>query len=118
MNNEIIEYKENIITKSKKFFKRLFRKSEKQYSDIQEKKVNEIKKIKQKLQKREFINNIKADTKAINSVIEKRKFLEKIDGNEKVLNLLSIDRLRIIEKYYDSIIEENDKKIKKLQMTE
>ena len=45
-------------------------------------------------------------------------FLEEIKGNEEALNMLSIDRLKKLEKYYDSVIEENEKKIKKLKATE
>lgn len=42
-------------------------------------------------------------------------FLKEIEGNEEKLNMLSIDRLKKLEKYYDNIIAENDKKIKKLK---
>ena len=41
-------------------------------------------------------------------------FLKEIDGNKEMLNMLSIERLKILEKYYDNIIEENNKKIKRL----
>ena len=32
-----------------------------------------------------------------------------------MLNMLSIDRLKKLEKYYDEVIKENDTKIKKLK---
>jgi hypothetical protein len=41
-------------------------------------------------------------------------FLKEIDGNKEMLNMLSIERLKRLEKYYDNIIEENNKKIKRL----
>ena len=66
----------------------------------------------------DFIDNIKIDTKVVDSVIDKKNFLEEIKGNEEVLNMLSIDRLKKLEKYYDSVIAENEKKIKKLKATE
>jgi len=115
-NNGMIEYKESFITKIKNFFKRLFGKSEKQYNYVQEESVNKITEEKQEIQS-DFIDNIKVDTKAVNSVIEKKNFLEEIKGNEEALNMLSIDRLKKLEKYYDSVIVENEKKIKKLKAT-
>ena len=53
----------------------------------------------------------------INNDMEKDNFLKEIEGNAEKLNMLSIDRLQKLKKYYDSIIAENDKKIKKLKAT-
>ena len=111
-NNGIIEYKENFITKIKKFFKKLFEKKEEQYNYVQQEPVNEI------VEESDFIDNIKVDTKAVNFVIDKKNFLEEIKGNKEALNMLSIDRLKKLEKYYDSVIEENEKRIRKLKATE
>ena len=116
-NNGMIEYKESFIIKIKKFFKRLFGKKEEQYNYVQQELVNEIAEGKNEKQS-DFTDNIKVDTKAVNSVIDKKNFLEKIKGNEELLNMLSIDRLKKLEKYYDSVIAENEKKIKKLKATE
>ena len=116
-NNGMIEYKESFITKIKKFFKRLFGKKEEQYNYVQQETVNEIEEEKKERQS-DFVDNIKIDAKAVNSVIEKKNFLEEIKGNEEVLNMLSIDRLKQLEKYYDSVIAENEKKIRKLKATE
>ena len=116
-NNGIIEYKESFITKIKKIFKRLFGKKEEQYNYVQQETVNEIEEEKKERQS-DFVDNIKIDAKAVNSVIEKKNFLEEIKGNEEVLNMLSIDRLKQLEKYYDSVIAENEKKIRKLKATE
>lgn len=115
-NNGMIEYKESFITKIQNFFKRLFGKNEERLNYIQEQPVNEMTEEKQETQSN-FIDNIKVDTKAVNSVIEKKNFLEEIKGNEEALNMLSIDRLKKLEKYYDSVIAENEKKIKKLKAT-
>lgn len=115
-NNGMIEYKENIISKIRKFFKRIFKKKEQQYNYIKEEFVNEIKE-ERKEQQDIFVNEIKVDEKVVNSVIEKKNFLEEINGNEELLNMLSIDRLKKLEKYYDSVIERNNEEIKKLKAT-
>lgn len=115
-NNGMIEYNESFITKIKDFFKRLFGQSEKQNNYIQEESANKITEEKKEGQS-DFIDNIKVDTKPVNSVIDKKNFLEEIKGNEEALNMLSIDRLKKLEKYYDSVIAENEKKIKKLKAT-
>ena len=62
-----------------------------------------------------FINNLKIDKKNVDLVIEKKNFLEEINGNEEALNMLSIDRLKKLEEYYDEKIKQNNEKIKKLK---
>lgn len=106
-NNGMIEYKEGIISKIKNFFKKLFENQEKQQ-------INEIKGKKEEKQET-FINEIKVDGKVVDSVIERKNFLKEIDGNEEALNMLSIDRLKKLEEYYNNIIEQNNVKIKKLK---
>lgn len=114
-NNGLIEYKESFITKIRNFFRRLFGKKEEQHNYIQEKSVNEI--TEEKEEKQSFINDIKVDSKIVDTVIEKNNFLEEINGNKEALNRLSIDRLKKLEKYYDSIIKQNNEEIKKLKAT-
>lgn len=114
-NNGLIEYKESFITKIRKFFERLFGKKENQYNNIQEKTNVNISESINEEKKDSFITELSVDDKKINNVIEKKNFLQEIEGNEEKLNMLSIDRLQKLVKYYDSIIEENDKKIKKLK---
>lgn len=116
-NNGMIEYKESFITKIKKFFKRLFGKKEEQDNYVQQEHVNEISEEKNE-RLSDFIDNIKVDIKGVDFVIDKKNFLEEIKENEELLNMLSIDRLKKLEKYYDSVIAENDKKIRKLKATE
>lgn len=112
-NNGMIEYKENFMTRIKRIFKKMFGKKEEQYNYVRQEPVN-----KKSERLSDFIDNIKIDTKVVDSVIDKKNFLEEIKGNEDVLNMLSIDRLKKLEKYYDSVIAENEKKIKKLKATE
>ena len=112
-NNGMIEYKENFMTRIKKIFKKMLGKKEEQYNYVRQEPVN-----KKSERLSDFIDNIKIDTKVVDSVIDKKNFLEEIKGNEEVLNMLSIDRLKKLEKYYDSVIAENETKIKKLKATE
>lgn len=62
-----------------------------------------------------YINDLKVDTKEINTIIERNKFLKKINGNESILRMLSVDRLKKLEKYYDNIIEQNNRQIMNLK---
>ena len=102
-NNEMINYNQSLIEQNKK-----------KYNNVQEKSTNKV--IEGKTEKRSnLISNIKVDSKIVNSVIDKKNFLEKINGNVELLNMLSIDRLKKLEEYYDSVIEENNKTIKKLR---
>ena len=113
-NNEMIEYKESIISKIKNFFKKFFRKKEVDNYYLQNESIKEIKQEKNNFQNN-FIDDIKVNTTATNGVIKRNKFLKEIDGNKEALNMLSIDRLKKLEKYYDGVIAENEKKIKKLK---
>lgn len=47
----------------------------------------------------------------------KEPYLEEdeINANDEALNMLSIDRLKKLEQYYDEIIRQNDAKIKRLK---
>ena len=116
-NNGLIEYKKNFITKIKNFFKRLFGRKNEQYSNMQGISSNSINESINNENKDKFITKIRVDDKEINNVVKKDKFLKEIEGNEEKLNMLSIDRLKKLEKYYDNVISENDKKIKKLKAT-
>ena len=112
MNNDgLIGYKKSSISKIKNSLKKTLKKNEDNY--IQEESAIELKKNDNL--RNNFINNLKVDAKVTNAVIEKRKFLEKINGNEETLKMLSIDRLKKLEKYYNNIIEQNNKKIRNLK---
>ncbi len=110
-NKGMIKYKESFIYKIKSFFKKIFGKQK--YSNIQEGFVNQEVKEKQN----SFIDTLKVDDKLVDAVVERNKFLKEIDGNEKALNMLSMDRLKKLEEYYNNIIEQNNAKIKKLKTT-
>ena len=93
-------------------FARLFRKNNKEYNDSYVKQLfNEIKEKKQD----SLVNEIKVDAKEVYSEIEKKNYFEEIAKNEEALNMLSIDRLKELVKYGDSIIEQYNEKIKKLK---
>ena len=62
-----------------------------------------------------FINDLKVNTKTTNIVIERNLFLKEIEGNKEKLEMLSIDRLKKLEKYYNNIIKKNNEKIKRLK---
>ena len=114
-NKEMIVYKENFISKIKKFFKNLFG-NKKKNNDSIETEVNEnIKEININKKEENFLKDIKVDTDVSDRVIKKKTFLEEIEGNFVMLNMLSIDRLKKLEKYYNEIIKENDAKIKRLK---
>ena len=100
-NKEMIVYKENFISKIKKFFKNLFG-HKKRNNDSVETEVNEnVKEININKKEENFLKDIKVDTDVSDRVIKKKSFLEEIDGNVEMLNMLSIDRLKKLEKYYD-----------------
>lgn len=62
-----------------------------------------------------IINDLKENAKATKLMIKRNEFLKKIEGNEKILKKLSIERLKILERYYNNIIEKNNEKINKLK---
>lgn len=112
-NKGLIEYKPNLITKIKQFFKNLFSKKN---VALEENSVN----IKNDIKERNFseeikVNNIDVSNTVnnINKEIEKEKFLSEIEGNREALNKLTIEQLKRLDKYYDTIIAENKLKIKK-----
>lgn len=121
-NNGMIEYKESFISKIKNFFKNLFVKKEEQNSYSYQENIDEIKQEKIEAEqheldsnKKQFINNIRVDSNVNNKVVERKNLLKQFEGNEEALNMLSIDRLKKLEKYYADVIKQNDGKIKKLK---
>lgn len=63
----------------------------------------------------QFLEEIKVAPDYIDKDAQRKKFLKEINGNEEALKALSIDQLRKLEKYYDGVIAENEKKIKQLK---
>ena len=113
-NNGMIEYKEDFITKIKKFFKNLFGKKEEIYSNFEDN-VVEKEITRNTASQNKFFEDLKVDSTDVDKVINKQNFFEEIDGNVEALKLLSTERLIKLEKYYDDIIKENEEKIKKLK---
>lgn len=63
-----------------------------------------------------FNDNLKVDidnSKIYNS-IEKEKFIKSIEEDDTILDKLSLDRFRILEKYYEKKVQEKEKFLKKL----
>lgn len=46
---------------------------------------------------------------------EKENFLNEIEGREDILRMLSLDRLKILNDYYDEDIKKKKEKIKELK---
>ena len=113
-NKEMVEYKEPFISRIKKFFKNLFNK-EQLYTDTKKVSNDPEQKIKMKKNENDFFNDIKVNGIEKNDVYKKKAFLDEINENPEALNMLSIDRLKKLEEYYDDIIKQNDEKIKKMQ---
>lgn len=115
-NNGLVEYKESFVLKIRKLFKRIFGKSEESYKHINHtQKESKIESKADDFLQDIFVNDLKVDVNATNTVIERNAFLKELEGNEKALKMLSIDRLKKLEEYYDDIIEQNNERIKKLK---
>ena len=61
------------------------------------------------------IENNNKNIQKSNLLIERKQFLKVLDGNEQALRMLSLDRLKKLEEYYDSVIEKNNKIIEELK---
>lgn len=114
-NKKMIVYKESFISKIKNFFKNLFGNKKREYDNIETKYNENIKEININEKEEKFLKEIKLDKDISDRVIKKKTFLEEIDGNIEMLNMLSIDRLKKLEEYYDAKIKQNNEKINKLK---
>lgn len=112
-NKEMIVYKEKFISKIKKFFKNLFDNKKQKYNNIETISDKNVKETNKK--EEEFLKEIRVDTDISDRVIKTKAFLEEIDGNLEMINMLSIDRLKKLEEYYDAEIKQNNAKINKLK---
>lgn len=115
-NKQLIKYKESFISKIKRFFFNLFKgKKETHVQETSNEIDDDVKKTNFDEEENKFFNDLKVDSCYVDEFMAKKKF---IDGNVEALNLLSVDRLKKLEKYYDEIIKENEIKIKKLKANE
>ena len=110
-NKELLEYKESFISKLKNLFNS---KKEKNNYIVETSNLNDTKVISDEKESG-FFDDIKVDTSDIDKYMDKKNFLEYIDGNVEALKMLSVDRLEKLKEYYDSVIENNYKKIEKLK---
>lgn len=113
-NKQLVEYKPSLISKIRNFFKKLFCKSSIENEKEQEISANNINNISKE---EEFLKDIKVDVKDYNKLNEKKEFLKNINGNKKALNMLSVDRLKKLSKYYSNEIQKNNDKINQNNIT-
>ena len=107
----MVVYKDGLVAKIGRFFKKLFKRKDKYIVIHQEQdKPEEISERKEK-----FIEEIKVDSKTIDDGSKKEAFLQEVDGNRSALSILSTDRLKALEKYYDDVIAKKENEIKRLQ---
>ena len=141
-NNSLIKYEEGIFTKFKNFIKRIFgikkdkiikieeiensslieedvlEKNNIEESTIIEKQIQPVEEIETSINKTDdFHENIQVDGDEASKIIKRRELLEELDGNYEKLNMLSIDRLKKLDQYYEKIIKENEEKINRLKQS-
>lgn len=115
MNNQIIKIdEESFLYKIKKFFskiKKIFN-----YKDVKKNNfdIESIPNFNKTEEKEYFLDELKKENNQAEYISSKDDFLEKIDGNKELLEMLSIERLEMLEKYYVELIKQNEIKIKKL----
>lgn len=97
----------NLITKIKQFFRKLFYKQEKNT-------------IKKEIIEPVRLNNFKEELESkvnlnYSKQLEQDKFIEKIEKTPNLLYNLSLERLETLEQYYDDLIKEDEKKLEMLK---
>lgn len=114
-NQSLIVVENNIFSKIKKFFynikEKLFSKNKlnQMPNEEVEKKIGE-----QISKENNFREDIRIELKSSENPQNKKDFLSEINGNVEKLELLSTDRLRRLEKFYDGVIAKNKMLISKL----
>ena len=111
---EMVKYKEKFIAKIRRFLINLFGKNKEEKKEIIKKSSIEYNTSITKEKNDKFINEIRDEE--IIKKSKKSEFLRGIDGNVEKLSLLSVERLRLLKKYYEDVIKENEEKIKKLKV--
>lgn len=106
MKNKLPEkYKDSFFIKVKRFFNNIFcRKSS-------DKKIDQELKVEVKIKENEF-NKMKEIS---NKSKLKEEILDIIEKKPELIETLSVERLRELDRMYDEIILENDRKINKLK---
>jgi len=112
-NQSLMVVENNIFVKIKKFFYNLKDRFFKNKEIVNEVNVEQDITENQKVENN-FRKEIKIDVKDSANPTAKKDLLEELNGNIEKLELLSTDRLRKLEKYYDNVIKQNEIRIKKL----
>lgn len=113
MKNQLISLKKHsIYNKIKNFFYKVFHGNTMNNTDHNNKDIanNHIK-------KEDFINDIKANLD-INEVIKKVKreeFVKELENNDKILDNLSLDKLKVIKKFYEDRVNRKKEILKKMK---
>lgn len=103
-----IKYKNGLFNRIKIFFNNIFKKK-----PIINENIEDIKENKVEINPKE--NEFYKMKVASNKVKIKNDILTLIDNNPELINTLPIEKLKALEGIYDEMIEENDRKIKKLK---
>ena len=109
----MVPQKDNIFTKIKKFFSKLFS----NYSDNLENRSNVENTQVDKVDNTAFTEGIKKNISDENvfDTLNKDNFVEEVEKNEGILEMLSLDRLKKLEKYYEERVNSKKEYLKKLQ---
>ena len=113
-NSLLVKEDDGFLKKIKRFFKNLLKRNniKESNTELEYSNTNEIKNSNE-----DFSHNLSEQTN-IEEIRKKEKIQEIIDIIEKepkTLDNLTIDKLKIIDNYYDEKIQEADEKIKKLK---
>ena len=112
MDNKLITLeKENFFIKVRKFFYNLFHK----------KSNNNISKINKKeeiLNKNKFIENIKTDVNfsEVTNGLKREEFLKNIEKDKTILYTLPLDRLKVLERFYEDRINKKKEILEKIKI--
>ncbi len=106
----------SIFSKIKGFFSNIFFNYTENTEPIQNENINKIE-IKNQEIATEFNDSLKVevDNKPLKD-LEREKFLKKIEENPKLLYDLPIEKLMVLEDYYDKLIAIEEEKNKKLKI--
>lgn len=97
----ILEKQKNVFVKFKNFFKKLFYKGNYNTSNVKQEEINNVN------NENKFKEQIKTEVNIseITNEIKKEEFLKEIEKDEIVLYNLSLDRLKVLEKYYEDRVK-------------
>lgn len=115
-NQSLMVVENNIFSKIKKFFYNIKEKlfSKNKFNNQTSNEQLETNVEEQSSKDNNFREDIRIELKQSNNPQNKKDFLSEINGNVEKLELLSTDRLRRLEKFYDGVIAKNKMVISKL----